>query len=194
MDKRTRTQIAQLWISTNLSEWSTWKTCPPTALTLPLLCPLIQTLLPNSFAWTMLYPWFLEQFKTLDSFEDLMTTIFERQDFIIKMNEMQHLAGLVKQLQNEVSALREYMQELFNTMEAAGIHQLLKKQYIWWGVIGQQQELHFNFDTIDRPSTLQRPSTPYPCCKSSWQQLLRLQVLFQLAAKSATGTFLLRKP
>ena len=86
----------------------------------------------------MTFSEYLEQFETDDAYTDLMVTLFERQDLIIKMNEMKHLAGMVKCFQNEISALQECMQESFNTMEAGGLHQLLKKQYICHGgIIGQ---------------------------------------------------------
>ena len=73
-------------------------------------------------------------------------------------------AGMVKRFQNEVSALQEYMQESFNTMEAGRLHQLLKKQYVCHGgIIEQQPELCFDLpNKNDRSSTLQRPTTPYP--------------------------------
>ena len=77
---------------------------------------------------------------------------------------MKHLAGLVEHLQNEVSALQEYMQESFNTMEAGGLHQLLQKRYVWHeGTMKRRQELQFDLSNINnQPSSLRRPSTPYP--------------------------------
>ena len=75
----------------------------------------------------MTFSEYLEQFKTNDAYTDLMVTLFERQDLIIKTNEMKHLAGMVKHFQNEISHIQEYMQESFDTMEAGGLHQLLKK-------------------------------------------------------------------
>ena len=75
----------------------------------------------------MTFSEYLELFETDDSYADLMVTLFERQDLIIKTNEMKHLAGMVEHFQNEISHLQEYMQESFDTMEAGGLHQLLKK-------------------------------------------------------------------
>ena len=75
----------------------------------------------------MTFSEYLKQFETVDAYNDLMVTLFERQDLIIKTNEMKHLAGLVKHFQNEISTLQEYMQESFDTMEAGRLHQLLKK-------------------------------------------------------------------
>ena len=75
----------------------------------------------------MTFSKYLEQFETDNAYTNLMVTLFERQDLIIKMNEMKHLTGMVKCFQNEISALQEYMQELFDTMEAGSLHQLLKK-------------------------------------------------------------------
>ena len=110
---------------------------------------------------------YLEQFETNNTYTNLMVTLFERQDLIIKTTEMKHLVGMVECFQNIISALQEYMQESFDTMEAGGLHQLLKKQYICCGgVIGWQQELRFDLDTVDRPPTSKRPSTPYPSDRS----------------------------
>ena len=78
----------------------------------------------------MTFSKYFEQFKTDDAYTDLMVTLFKRQDLIIKTNKMKHLVGMVKHFQNEISHLQEYMQESFDTMEAGGLHQLLKKQYV----------------------------------------------------------------
>ena len=116
---------------------------------------------------------FLECFETADTYDDLMVTLFKRQDLIIKTNEMKHLAGLVQCLQNKISMLQEYMQESFNTMEAGGLHQLLQKRYVWYeGTMRRQQELWFDLSTINnQPSSIRRPSTPYPRSQSSSPQI-----------------------
>ena len=54
---------------------------------------------------------FLEQFKTVNMYNDLMVVLFEQQDLITKTNKMKHLAGVVEHLQNMINALQEYMQE-----------------------------------------------------------------------------------
>ena len=112
----------------------------------------------------MTFSEYLELFETDDSYNDLMVTLFEWQDLIIKTNEMKHLAGMVEQFQNEISHLQEYMQESFDTMEAGRLHQLLKKQFICReGVMERRPVLRFNLSTKnDRSSSLQRPLTPYP--------------------------------
>ena len=104
----------------------------------------------------MTFSEYLELFETDDSYTDLMVTLFERQDLIIKTNEMKHLVGMVEHFQNEISHLPEYMQESFDTMEAGGLHQLLKKQFICHGgVMEQRPELHFDLpNKDDRLSTL----------------------------------------
>ena len=66
----------------------------------------------------MTFSEYLEQFKTDDSYANLMVTLFKRQDLIIKTNEMKHLVEMVEHFQNEISHLQEYMQESFDTMEA----------------------------------------------------------------------------
>ena len=65
----------------------------------------------------MTFSVYLELFKTNDSYTDLMVTLFERQDLIIKTNKMKHLAGMVEHFQNKISHLQEYMQESFDTMD-----------------------------------------------------------------------------
>ena len=111
---------------------------------------------------------YLKRFESEDTYDDLMVALFEWQDLIIKTNEMKHLAGLVERFQNKVSALQEYMQELFDAMEASRLHQLLKKQYVWHeGTIRRWWELHFDLsNTVKRPSTIERPLTPYPRSRS----------------------------
>ena len=112
----------------------------------------------------MTFSKYLEQFETDDSYTDLMVTLFERQDLIIKTNEMKHLAGMVEHFQNEINHLQEYMQESFDTMEAGGLYQLSKKWFICReGVMVRQPELWFDLPSEDnRPSSLRRPLTPYP--------------------------------
>ena len=87
----------------------------------------------------MTFSEYLELFETDDSYTNLMVTLFERQDLIIKTNEMKHLAGMVKRFQNEMSHLQEYMQESFDTMEAGGLHQLLRKQFICHGGVMERR-------------------------------------------------------
>ena len=112
----------------------------------------------------MTFSEYLEHFETDDSYTDLMVTLFERQDLMIKTNEIKHLVEMVKRLQKEISHLQEYMQESFDTMEAGRLHQLLRKRFICCGgVMERRPELQFDLlNEDDKPSTLHRPSTPYP--------------------------------
>ena len=112
----------------------------------------------------MTFSEYLEQFESNNAYTNLMVTLFERQDLIIKKNEMKHLAGMVEHFQNEISHLQEYIQEYFDTMEAGGLHQLLKKRFVCHGgVMERWPELRFDLPSEnDRPSTIWRPSTPYP--------------------------------
>lgn len=73
---------------------------------------------------------YLGQFNNDDQYTDLMVALFERQDLMIKTNELKNLAGLVEHLQEEVNKQEEYMQEIFDSMEAAGLHNLMKKHYM----------------------------------------------------------------
>ena len=76
---------------------------------------------------------FLDYVKLLDnkdSFDALKVALFERQDLVVKTNEMKHLAPLIEQLQDEVNQQQEYIEEIFNGMEAAGLHQIIKKHFV----------------------------------------------------------------
>ena len=73
---------------------------------------------------------FLDYVKLLnnnDSFDVLKVALFEQQDLVVKTNKMRHLAPLIKQLQDEANRQQEYLEEIFNGMEAVGLHQILKK-------------------------------------------------------------------
>ena len=48
--------------------------------------------------------------------------LFERQDLIVKTSEIKHLAPLVERLQDEANRQQEHMEEIFNGMEAVGLH------------------------------------------------------------------------
>ena len=78
----------------------------------------INSLYARNNTMLMTFSEYLELFETDDSYTDLMVTLFEQQDLIIKTNEIKHLVGMVKHLQNKISHLQEYMQESFDTMEA----------------------------------------------------------------------------
>ena len=60
----------------------------------------------------------------------LKVALFERQDLVVKTNEMRHLAPLIEQLQDEANLQQEYMEEIFNEMEAVGLHRILKKHFV----------------------------------------------------------------
>ena len=77
-----------------------------------------------------------EYFESNNNYTDLMVTLFEWQDLIIKTNELKHLAALVEWFQNEIDAQQGYMWEIFDTMEAGGLHNLLKK-----GIMFERKEL-----------------------------------------------------
>ena len=106
---------------------------------------------------------YLKHFENDDTYSDLMVALFGRQDLIVKTNKLKHLAALAKQLQNEIESQQEYMQEIFDTMEAAGLHEQLKKFYIRDnGVIRRQLHLRFESPDIPEPPKFQQTPTPYP--------------------------------
>ena len=106
---------------------------------------------------------YLEHFENDNTYSDLMVALFGRQDLIVKTNKLKHLAALVEQLQNEIDSQQEYMREIFDTMEAAGLHEQLKKFYIWDnGVVQQQRFLRFESPDIPEPPKFRHTPTPYP--------------------------------
>ena len=107
---------------------------------------------------------YLEQFKTDDDYEELMITLFERHDFILKTNSMRHIAKLIRRFQDKINEQRDYLRSLFEEMERGGLHQLLDKDYIWDnGIIWWRRGVHFTPQTEDNVSLPHwRASTPYP--------------------------------
>ena len=79
---------------------------------------------------------FLALFENDDDYKQLMVTIFERHDFILKTNAMQHVAELIRRLQNEINKQRDYIWLIFIEMERAGLHELLNQDYKQTGVRG----------------------------------------------------------
>ena len=105
----------------------------------------------------------IKLFNDNDSFSALQVALFERQDLIVKTSEMKHLAPLVKRLQDEANRQQEHIEEIFNGMEAAGLHRLLKK------TLRTQQRSHSNTmrgrvqsTTIIQKEIFALPSTFYP--------------------------------
>ena len=52
---------------------------------------------------------YVDQFSDDTDFEQLMSTIFERNNFILKTTAMQHIAELIEQLQGEVEEQQNYL-------------------------------------------------------------------------------------
>ena len=113
----------------------------------------------------------IKLFNNDNSFSVLQVALFKRQDLIAKTSEMKHLAPLVKQLQDEANQQQEHMEEIFNCMEAAGLHRVLKKHFVrdngvvWtrWGVefnlpqsYKKKYLLHHRHSTLVPPSLLSK--------------------------------------
>ena len=73
---------------------------------------------------------YLKHFENDKTYSNLMVILFGRQDLLVKTNKLRHLAPLVERLQDEANNQQKYMQEMFGQMEAAGLHEILKKHYI----------------------------------------------------------------
>ena len=73
---------------------------------------------------------YIKLFNNNDSFSALQVALFERQDLAVKTSKMKHLAPLVEWLQDEANRQQEHMEEIFNGMEAVGLHRLLKKHFV----------------------------------------------------------------
>ena len=82
----------------------------------------------------------------------------------VKTNEIKHLISLIGQLQDEINQQQEYVDEIFDSMEAAGLHQILEKHFVHDnGVIRTRRRLEFNIPrTTGKYSLNQRRATPYP--------------------------------
>ena len=88
---------------------------------------------------------FIKLFNTDDSFLALQAALFEWEDLTVKTNEMKYLAILVEQLQDEANRQQEHIEEMFNSMEVSGLHDVLKKHFVRDnGVIRPRQGVEFN--------------------------------------------------
>ena len=90
--------------------------------------------------------------------------LFERQDLTVKTNEIKHLIPLIKRLQDKINRQQEHVDEIFDSMEAAGLHQILEKHFVRDnGVIRTRRRLEFNIPrTTKKYSLNRRRATPYP--------------------------------
>ena len=99
-----------------------------------------------------------------DSFYALQVALFERQDLTVKTNEIKHLIPLIKRLQDEINRQQEYVDEIFDSMEVVGLHQILEKHFVCDnGVIRTRRRVEFNIPRTTRKYSLNRRQvTPYP--------------------------------
>ena len=72
---------------------------------------------------------FLDRLDTDNTYDELMVTLFERHDFILKTNSIRHTARLVQRLQDEIDNQQKYMRTLFEEMEGSGLQQLLGQDF-----------------------------------------------------------------
>ena len=107
---------------------------------------------------------YIKLFNNNNLFTALQVALFEWQDLATKTNEMKYLAELVERLQDEANDQQEHIEEMFNSMETAGIHQIFKKHFICDnGVLRTRQGVEFNVPrTHKKYSLYRRQSTPYP--------------------------------
>ena len=98
-----------------------------------------------------------------------MVTLFERHNFILKTNAMQHVAELIRRFQDEINKQQDYIRLIFIEMERAGLHELLNLDYKrTGGTIHRQRRVRFTSITSSKsPSPVPRPPTPYPDSTSS---------------------------
>ena len=88
---------------------------------------------------------FVKLFNSDDSFTVLQSALFEREDLIVKTNEIKYLAILVERLQDEANRQQEHIEEMFNDMEVRGLHKILKKHFVCDnGVIQPRRGVEFN--------------------------------------------------
>ena len=95
--------------------------------------------------------------------------LFERQDLTVKTNEIKHLIPLIERLQDEANRQQEYIEEIFNSMETAGLHNILKKHFVHDnGVIRTRRRIDFNIPrTTKKYSLHRRRATLYPPATAS---------------------------
>ena len=107
---------------------------------------------------------YVKLFDDDDAFYALQVALFERQDLSVKTHEIKHLNSLIQWLQDEINRQQEYVDEIFDGMEAAGLHQILKKHFVHDnGVIRTRRRVEFNIpQTTKKYSLYRRRSTPYP--------------------------------
>ena len=108
---------------------------------------------------------FIKLFNTDDSFLALQAALFEREDLTVKVNEMKYLAILVERLQDEANRQQEHIEEMFNSMEVNGLHNVLKKHFVRDnGTIRPRRGVEFNLprDYKKKYSLYRRQSSPYP--------------------------------
>ena len=63
---------------------------------------------------------YVKLFNDDDSFYALQVALFERQDLTVKTNEIKHLISLIQRLQDKINRQQEYVDKIFDSMEAAG--------------------------------------------------------------------------
>ena len=73
---------------------------------------------------------YVKLFDNDDAFYALQVALFERQDLSVKTHKIKHLNSLIQRLQDEINRQQEYVDEIFDGMEAAGLHQILKKHFV----------------------------------------------------------------
>ena len=107
---------------------------------------------------------YIKLFNNNDSFSALQVALFEWQDLAIKTNEMKYLAELVKWLQDEANRQQEHIEEMFNSMETTGLHQILKKHLVRNnGVLRTWRGVEFNLPRSHKKYSFHhQQSTPYP--------------------------------
>ena len=88
---------------------------------------------------------YVKLFDDDDSFYALQVALFEQQDLTVKTNEIKHLISLIQRLQDEINRQQEYVDEIFNSMEAVGLYQILEKHFVRDnGVIRTKRRVEFN--------------------------------------------------
>ena len=108
---------------------------------------------------------FIKLFNTDDSFLALQAALFEREDLTVKVNEMKYLAILVERLQDEANRQQEHIEEMFNSMEVNGLHNVLKKHFVRDnGTIRPRRGVKFNLprEYKKKYSLYRRRSSPDP--------------------------------
>ena len=117
----------------------------------------------NSEPFNLSFYEFIDLLNNEDMYDELMVSIFDRHDFILKSTFMLHITSLIKRLQDEIDVQQNLMRQLFDEMQAGGLQLMLEREFERKrGTIRKRGERHFPRQDHFDVTHFRRPSTPHP--------------------------------